>query len=202
MSIALGTATDERDGSTAYHGSVRSRPLADVRSMVADLIEIETKSWPASQYQTNHVAFVDWRHAVEDAEDVRSLIALLRLAGLTEIADRIASLSKPGEDLEDDEEPASIESIRALALSIRALIGLGEPLIGLMSKGALVAEWLLAPDKHLAMKFVDEARVTFALIAPAKGGPDRARLNGTSSGAEALAAIGAYGVYRWREYEG
>ena len=140
--------------------------------------------------------------SVEDAEDTEALLAYLRVAGLENIADRIGNLATPGSDLEDDEQPASFDSIRALTISMRDLKHLGEPMIGLSDGGVLVAEWLLANDKHLAVEYRDNLHVTFALIAPGANGDDRCRLNGTGSVSKMLAACGTYDVHRWNFHEG
>jgi hypothetical protein len=200
MIVGEQTAISELEGPAAYASILRPRPPADVRSRLADLIEREADL--RVPYPMSPIALVDWRSAIADSDSIQSLLALLHLAALHEIAQRIADLSEPGEALEKDEKPASIDAIKAFALSIRDFLGLGEPLIGLSEDGNLVAEWFIARDKHIALKFLQDDRVAFALIAPGAGTSGRARLSGTGPLTAALAAIRAYGVERWREDEG
>ena len=202
MTISLGTAGTEPNGSTAYTDHRRIQPLAELRSAIAPFVTSDSHFLTFPSYPVPPTALLDWQGTVEESDDVASLLALLELAGFAGAAERIAALSRPGGDLEDDEEPASIEAIKAFALTVRDLIGLGEPLIALSDGGSLIAEWHIATDKHIAVKFLGENRVAFSLIAPATGNRIRARLNGSGTRPEVIRAMRAFGIGSWRQHEG
>ena len=201
MTISLGTAATEPNGSTAYTDHRRIQPLAELRSVIAPFVASDSPLLTFPSYPVPPTALLDWQGIIEESDDVAFLLALLELAGFAGAAERIAALSQPGGDLEDDEEPASIEVIKAFALMVRDLIGLGEPLIALSDGGSLIAEWYIATDKHIAVKFLAENRVAFALIAPATGNRIRARLNGSGTRSEVIRAMRAFGIDRWTEHE-
>jgi hypothetical protein len=201
MNIAVSTATELGGAGTGRPSDMPERTLITRR--IERNAAAESRTADSFQYPRGErlVHFSNWQDTIDEAPDIRSLIRILELAGFGQTADRIFALSISDELLDEDEQPASLESARALALAARDLIGLGEPRIGLADNGVLEAEWQLDYDKHIAMRFADKARTSFALIGPAAAMPNRVRFNGSGTTSDMLAMIRNLGVHRWRPHE-
>ncbi len=136
-----------------------------------------------------------------EAPDERGgVVALLRLSGLDKIADRIFELLELENDLEEDEEPIALASLKGFGDFLRKERKLQRPImITLSSDGCLVAEWHYQPNSHLAIKFLDEQLAKFASIAPIRPGATQTlSLNGTAPWIEVVKALAPIRVTRWR----
>ena len=190
MTAGMDTALAEIASETAVASTPFLDPPAEVRAHLGHY-ETDTRA----RYPAPVSALMDWHGIARRCKDAQSLLTLLSLAGVKDVATRIAALGEHGAALDEDDVPASVEAIRALTLTIKTFLPLGEPLVGLSDAGSLVAEWHADYETHLAMKLYDDTRVTFALI------KSRARLSGSGSRSAVIAAIRAYGMEQWMAHE-
>jgi len=125
------------------------------------------------------------------------LLSSLRSRGFGKSAARLVDL-RFADDLEEGDEPLSLESARGFVNLMRGFQRLGEPRIGIFPRGTLAVEWRIADDKHLLVQPLDGERATFAFIGPASGeSGGRYRLNGRGSIAKVIDTLQREGVEQW-----
>ena len=119
-----------------------------------------------------------------DRYSIRNVAIALEQSGFSEIAARLVHLHGLADD--DPEEPGiSIESLRGLASFLRHEPRLPSPRIGVGPTGVMQAEWRVAEDGVLALKFLPSKFIRFAAISPrAPLGRKRRRVNGTLPASE------------------
>ena len=125
------------------------------------------------------------------------LLSSLKSRGFGKSAARLIDL-RFADDLEDGDEPLSLESARGFVKLMCNFQKLGEPRIGIFPRGTLAVEWRIADDKHLLVQPLDGERATFAFIGPADGDSrGRYRLNGRGTIAKVIGTLQREGVDRW-----
>ncbi len=117
------------------------------------------------------------------------IVAVLRLAQLHRLADRVEYLHRLVKD--DPDEPAiEFASLKELALFLVSERRFGEPEIGVSPDGFLQAEWPVKNGGVLVMNFLPDGLVQFAAVAESVIGDDRRRrVNGTLPKDEALSTV-------------
>ena len=125
---------------------------------------------------------IDWDDALGRCTDRGGVVGLIRLSGFRATADRIAYLLEIENDFDEDEAPIAMPSLKGFADFLRKERRLEPPSETSVSPdGTLVAGWHYGPNRHLAIKFLDEQTARFASIAPSRLGPTRTRsINGTA----------------------
>ena len=130
-----------------------------------------------------------WPTRIAAESTHEGIIAVLRLFGLEEVADRLGFLRGLA-DNDPAETAMDVESLRAMALFLMSERQLPEPEIGITPDGLMQTEWRTPPSGILALEFLPSGLIRFAaLSAPAQPGVDRLRVNGTLPKAEAMAAV-------------
>lgn len=109
---------------------------------------------------------------------------VLEQSGFGAIAARLVHLHRLVDD--DPEEPIiSIESLRGLASFLQHEPRLPSPRIGVGPTGVMQAEWRVAEDGMLALKFLPSKFIRFAAIYPrGQLGCKRRRFSGTLPASE------------------
>lgn len=105
------------------------------------------------------------------------LIECLKLHELAGSAQRIAYLCA-ADDLEEGDEPLSIESVKGFVAFMRRFADLGEPLLGLSPQGFLGSTWRIADDKHLYIQFLNANEAMFSSVSPGTEDGLLFRMNG------------------------
>ena len=96
---------------------------------------------------------------------IRKVVIALAQSGFSATATRIVYLHRLAAD--DPEEPGiSIESLRGLAWFLQHEPRLRSPRIGVGPTGMVLAEWRVAEDGMLALKFLPSKFIRFAAISP------------------------------------
>ena len=127
------------------------------------------------------------RIAAESTQE--GIIAVLRLFGLEEVADRLGYLRGLADD-DPDETAMEVESLRAMALFLMSERQLPDPQIGITPDGLMQTEWRTPPNGILAMEFLPSGLIRFAAVsAPAQPAVGRRSVNGTLRKDETLAAV-------------
>ena len=130
-----------------------------------------------------------WPTRIAAESTHEGIIAVLRLFGLEEVADRLGFLRGLADD-DPAETAMDVESLRAMALFLMSERQLPEPEIGITPDGLMQTEWRTPPNGILAMEFLPSGFVRFAAVSsPAQRGIDRLSVNGTLPKDEALAAV-------------
>lgn len=114
-----------------------------------------------------------------DSCSTRNVAIALEQSGFSATAARLVRLHRLADD--DPEEPAiSIESLRGLASFLQHQPRLSSPRIGVGPTGVTQAEWRVAEDGMLALKFLTSKFIRFAAIFPrGQLGRKRRRFSGT-----------------------
>lgn len=108
-----------------------------------------------------------------DRGSIRDVAIALEQSGYSAIAARLLELHRLADD--DREEPGiSIESLRGLASFLQHEPRLRSPRIGVGPTGIVQAEWRVAEDGMLALKFLPSKFIRFAAISP-RGRLERTR---------------------------
>ena len=143
---------------------------------------------------------IDWDDALARCKDRGGIVGLVRLSGLKATADRVAYLLEVENDLDEDEAPIAMSSLKGFADFLRKERRLEPPSeISISPDGSLIAEWHYGPNRHLAIKFLDEEMARFASIAPSRLEPAGTRsINGTAQWAEVVNSLSPIRVARWR----
>ena len=121
------------------------------------------------------------------------LIEYLKLNELAGSAERIACLHAAG-DLEEGDEPLSIESVKGFVTFIRRFADLGEPLLGLSPQGFLGSTWRIADDKHLYIQFLNANEAMFSSVSPGTEDGLLFRMSGRGSLPDVLQTLRAKGM--------
>ena len=130
-----------------------------------------------------------WPTRIAAESTHEGIIAVLRLFGLEEVADRLGFLRGLADD-DPAETAMDVESLRAMALFLMSERQLPEPEIGITPDGLMQTEWRTPPNGILAMELLPSGFVRFAAVSsPAQRGIDRLSVNGTLPKDEALAAV-------------
>lgn len=128
------------------------------------------------------------------------LMDALQMLGFNESAEEIEMLSSP-DDIDDGDEPLSLESVRGFVKLMDAFRDLGEPMVGRFSAGTLSVEWRIADDRHLLVEPLDSGNASFAFIGPSlTSGANRFRLNGRGKIADVVDALRNNKVDKWRAW--
>ena len=125
------------------------------------------------------------------------LIECLKLHELAGSAERIAYLCTDSE-LEEEDEPLSIESVKGFVAFMRRFADLGEPLLGLSPQGFLGSTWRIADDKHLYIQFLNANEAVFSSVSPGTQGGLLFRMSGRGSLPDVLQTLRAKGMDKWR----
>lgn len=134
-----------------------------------------------------------------DLSSFEGVVATLQSKGFGKSAVRLINL-RFADDLEEGDEPLSLESARGFVKLMCNFQKLGEPMIGIFPRGTLAVEWRIADDKHLLVQPLDGECATFALIGPADGeSGGRYRLNGRGTIAKVIDTLQKEGVDRWAD---
>ena len=154
----------------------------------------------ATEPNLNFGQQLDWEDTLERCTDRGGIVALIRMLGFQDIADRIAQLLEFEADLEPDEMPINLASLKGFADFLRKERRLEHPAqLSVAPDGFLIAEWHYGSNRHLAIKFLDREIAKFASIAPSRSDSARTRsINGTAPWAEAVDSLSAIHVTRWR----
>lgn len=116
--------------------------------------------------------------------------------GFNKCAERINYLSSA--NIEEGDEPLSIESAQGFVNLMRDFPDLGEPRLGLFSQGTLSATWRISDNKHLLVEPFDGARACFAFIGPSTEQGEKLRLNGRGSITDIINTLRKEGVAQWQ----
>lgn len=135
-------------------------------------------------------------------ENIGDIINFLRLLGYQKCAKRIEFLQNC-DDFEQGEEPLSLESARSFFSFMSGFFNefrqLGEPIVGIFSKGTLSAEWRTPDNKHLLIEFHANDVVSFAMIVSnPESKNDKFRLNGRGSCKEVINVLRKQGITGWK----
>lgn len=125
------------------------------------------------------------------------VIEYLKLHELARTAQRIAFLCG-ADDLEEGDEPLSIESVKGFVAFIRRFADLGEPLLGLSPQGFLGSTWRIADDKCLYIQFLNANEAIFSSVSPGDESGHVFRMNGRGSLPDILQTLYAKGFDKWR----
>lgn len=137
----------------------------------------------------------DWNESAIFDDLLRSL----KRRGFGACAARLVDL-RFADDIEEGDEPLSLESARGFVKLMCNFQKLGEPMLGIFPRGTLAVEWRIADDKHLLVQPLDGERATFAFIGPADGDSgSRYRLNGRGAIAKVIDTLQREGVDRWAD---
>jgi len=135
-----------------------------------------------------------------ESASFEGLMFALKVNGFNESAEEIEMLSSP-DDLELNDEPLSLESVRGFVKLMDAFQDLGEPMVGRFSAGTLSVEWRIADDKHLLVETLDGDNASFALIGPSlTAGEDEFCLNGRGKIADVVVALRNHQVDKWHAW--
>ncbi len=136
---------------------------------------------------------------------VKAIVLELVNQNFPKSAARILELSHL-EDFEDGAQPMSLTSAIGYVQFVDKFLtekfnGLGEPLLGILSTGALSASWHLAKDQCLVVDFLGNERVSFALLDANQNAPDSLIDDSEDSIAQTGLAerLIAHGVDKWRK---
>ena len=125
------------------------------------------------------------------------VIEYLKLHELAGSAQRIAYLCTAGE-LEEGDEPLSIESVKGFVAFMCRFADLGEPLLGLSPQGFLGSTWRIADDKHLYIQFLNANEAMFSSVSPGTDDGHLFRMSGRGSLPDVLQTLRAKGMDKWR----
>ena len=169
------------------HWALLLDSLAKSMTSVAPALTGASKKWTTT---THRKALPPaWRPLVVSASTRKEIVAVFRLFGLNDIAERLSYLRSLADD-DPDETPMDVESLRAMALFLMSERQLPNPQIGITPDGLMQIEWRIPPSGIVAMEFRRSDMIRFAAISPSKEpGGDRRRINGTLRTHEALAAV-------------
>lgn len=164
-----------------------------------------TSSWYPSDGPARFLGIIrlgnDWQQQYEsipaDFSSFEKVIEALKLCGFTESAKYIAYLHS-GDDLEEGDKPLTLESAIGFVTLMQNFRDLGEPMIGLFSKGTISAEWRIANDKHLLIEPLDADKASFAFIGPSNEPGKQFRLNGRGTIMEIISTLRKHGVDQWK----
>ena len=130
-----------------------------------------------------------WQPQMETASTHEEIVAVLRLFGLVNIADRLSYLRSLADD-DPDEPTIDIESLRAMALFLMDERQLPDPQIGTSPDGFILVEWTVPTNGILAMEFLPSGLIRFAATSgPTQPGIHRKNVSGTYLKDEVLAAV-------------
>jgi len=94
------------------------------------------------------------------------------------------------DDIDEDGESLSLESVRGFVKLMDAFQDLGEPMLGRFSAGTLSVEWRAADDKHIFVEPLDGDCASFVLICPSPTADEgEFCLNGRGKIADVVAAL-------------
>ena len=124
------------------------------------------------------------------------VIEYLKLQELTDSAQRIAYLCA-ADDLEEGDEPLSLESVKGFVAFMRRFADLGEPLLGLSPQGFLGSTWRIADDKYLYVQYLNANEAIFSSVSPGTISGHLFRLNGRGSLSDILQTLRAKGMDKW-----
>ena len=129
---------------------------------------------------------------LERASSHAAIIAVVKLAGRSGVADRLVYLR--GLDADDPgEPPMDLESLRAFAAFLLREPGLPDSEVGVNPAGLVQVEWDLPAGGLVAMEFLRGGMIRFAAAAgPLELGPARPRVSGTLPTDEALAELAPF----------
>jgi len=160
----------------------------------------EPKNTADTIAENSAVAYFAERPDWVDATTFDGLFRSLKRRGFGACAERLAYLHSP-EDMEDDEAPLSLESVRGFVNFINDFQDLGKkPMLGLAPNGELTVEWRIADDKHLGVWPLDSGHVAFAFIGPSDKPGERVRLSGKDTIAEIIHTLREHGVGKWGNF--
>lgn len=125
------------------------------------------------------------------------VIECLKLHELAGSAERIACLCA-ADELEEGDEPLSIESVKGFVAFMRRFADLGEPLLGLSPQGFLGSTWRIADDKHLYIQFLNANEAMFSSVSPGTEDGLLFRMSGRGSLTDVLQTLRAKGMDKWR----
>lgn len=131
----------------------------------------------------------EWSDSLFNASHTVEIIATLRLFGLDAAANRLTYLHSLMDDLDPDDKPLNLESLRQFAIFLMGERIPKNPQIGMTPNGTLQAEWRIGTRGLLAMEFLASGKIRYAGIsAPAAAGVNRDVANGSMS-ADKIASI-------------
>ena len=122
----------------------------------------------------------------------------LQKRGFVKSADYINYLQST-DDLEEGDQPLTIESVMGFAELMYRFRDLGEPMLGLFSEGTLSVEWRIADDKHLLIESLDDKNASFAFIGPTNKPGKKLCLNGRGTIEEVIDTLRSHGVDGWKK---
>ena len=130
-----------------------------------------------------------WRTKISTATSKEEIVAVIRIFGLVEMADRLRYLFEL--EAEEPEEPSiELESLRNMALFLMGKRQLQNPEIAASPNGLVLCEWQLPHHGILAIEFLPADTIRFAAVS---GSTDesgqRKRVNGTLPEDDALTAL-------------
>ena len=133
---------------------------------------------------------------IQDEQYAQTIVDI-REQGFVESTERIDYLWND-QAIEDGENPLSFKSIKGFQAFITELNQLGEPVLGVFPEGTLSAEWRVSDNKHLLIEFLDDKKISFAMIGPDDDATDgKFRLNGRGRKKSVLETLNNNNVSQW-----
>ena len=153
---------------------------------------VETES--GSQAYCSHMQLRAWYGQIGKSQDYSEIVAVLRLFGFEEVADRLSYLWQlVMEDLEDPSEVISVESLRSLATFLIDERHMGIPQISISPDGSALATWRVIQRGIIAMKFLPSGLVRLvATSGRVEAQTETLRVSGTLSRAKIMEAIRSF----------
>ncbi len=179
------------DVRTLFESYSRLRNTNETQRATAQIVRLSSKWRILGGYSQRQP--IPWKKHIAEATKQEEIVAILRLFGLDEIADRLGYLQRTVAD-DPDEQPLALESLRGLALFLMGERQLPDPQIAVSPEGNAQIEWRVGENGILAMEFLPvDSLIRFAAIsAPAKLGVQRDKVYGTLPKEDALNAVKAF----------
>ena len=130
---------------------------------------------------------------------VYKIIHRLKEDGFKRSAKRIEELlTLDDDDFEEGEERLSLASAQDFVELMTKFRELGEPSLGLFSKGTLSATWRFAKNKQLLIELLGRNQAVFTMISPDESAVDgEFVLNGHGTWKQTIETFCGLGVGKW-----
>jgi len=109
-----------------------------------------------------HPAWLD-----EDTAKIGDIVAIAKALGFEKVGLRLDDIYFDAQDDKDREQTMSLVSAKDLLTFIVSDQHITKPKIGLSQDGSLQAEWHVRRGRHVAMKFLGNAKVRLLAVLPA-----------------------------------
>lgn len=126
---------------------------------------------------------------LDESAAFEEILLSLKRRGFGACAECLAELWF-ADDIDEDGESLSLESVRGFVKLMDAFQDLGEPMLGRFLAGTLSVEWRATGGKRIFVEPLDGDCASFALICPSPtADADEFRLNGRGKIADVVAAL-------------